>query len=672
MKKFIGTLSTALLLIGGLVFNPIPAQADPQLSYTIDCALPVDQQEGTWVGSNGNYGRNVNLGGAATYTVQVTMKNCEYHMWGTYGGYQYNNWPGGSDRTGISDVRTYQYTLTSNYFSNARFSGYNIWGALPQQTTFQMNVSNYLAAPSRPSTPNLVVGDGKVTVTPVDSGTGGTPTYFTVTASPGGRSCTVTLPATSCEVTGLTNGTAYTFVTTATNGGGTSAGSTATTAVTPHVDPTISAIAPSSGSILGGTTLTINGTGFLAGASVNVGGASCAPVTLVSSTQITCVTPAGSLGAANVEVTNVDTGTTASTGAFTYNAISTPTVGGTSPAGGLSTGGTILTISGTGFVDGATVTVGGSSCTNVTFVSSTNITCVSPAGSPSTSADVTVTNPDTGTATQNSGFSYFSAPQIGGVSPASGPTEGGTTLTLTGTGFVNGATVTIGGVPCSPVTVVSATSITCISASSTAGSKDITVTNPDSGSVSALAAFRYNSPMPAQTPPNRFVTFDPNGGFGNSLTIGSNSSAPLPLSEFSRKGYVFIGWNTKADGSGVSYADRASFDFGSDLTLYAQWTLVSGKKVIKPFASNKATLTAFMKVSVSKWVKALPKNSMLVCQGSTSGIRITDFDKKLAASRAKNVCAYAEKVRKDLTYKITVKPSSSTAVSARNVWMFFD
>lgn len=179
-------------------------------------------------------------------------------------------------------------------------------------------------------------------------------------------------------------------------------------------------------------------------------------------------------------------------------------------------------------------------------------------------------------------------------------------------------------------------------------------------------------PTASPTPQIHFVTFDPNGGLGIGWTIGSNSPAPLPLNSLSRKGYVFSGWNTKADGSGVAYADQASYGFGSDIYLYAQWSLVSGKKLIKTFAGNKATVTTAMKVSVSKWVKTFPMNSALVCQGSTSGSKITAFDKKLAATRAKNVCDYAVKIRKDITYKITVKPSSSTALAARSVWMYFN
>ena len=93
-----------------------------------------------------------------------------------------------------------------------------------------------LAAPGAPLQPTGVAGSGQVTVT-VAAGTGGTPSSYTVTASPqvGGltKTCTVTGPSGNCIVTGLLDNTAYTFTATATNATGTSAASSASASVTP-------------------------------------------------------------------------------------------------------------------------------------------------------------------------------------------------------------------------------------------------------------------------------------------------------------------------------------------------------------------------------------------------------------------------------------------------------
>jgi uncharacterized protein (TIGR02145 family) len=56
-----------------------------------------------------------------------------------------------------------------------------------------------------------------------------------------------------------------------------------------------------------------------------------------------------------------------------------PTVTDISPAYGMPTGGTAITITGTNFMAGATVTIGGTACTGVTVNSSTGITCITPA-----------------------------------------------------------------------------------------------------------------------------------------------------------------------------------------------------------------------------------------------------------------------------------------------------
>ena len=80
-----------------------------------------------------------------------------------------------------------------------------------------------------------VAGDRSATVTwtPPASSTGGPITSYRATSSPDGRSCTVNAPATSCTVTGLTNGQAYTFTVVAISATGTSASSAASAPVTP-------------------------------------------------------------------------------------------------------------------------------------------------------------------------------------------------------------------------------------------------------------------------------------------------------------------------------------------------------------------------------------------------------------------------------------------------------
>ncbi len=160
--------------------------------------------------------------------------------------------------------------------------------------------------------------------------------------------------------------------------------------------PTVTSIAPNSGTTDGGTGVTITGTGFQAGATVSLGATAATGVTVVSGTSITATTPPGVAGAVDVVVTNSDTQSGKLTQGFTYTAASNPapTVTAISPASGPTSGGTPVTITGTGFLTGSMVKLGGTAATGVTVVSSTSITATT-AAHPSGVVDVVVTNSDT-------------------------------------------------------------------------------------------------------------------------------------------------------------------------------------------------------------------------------------------------------------------------------------
>ncbi len=248
--------------------------------------------------------------------------------------------------------------------------------------------------------------------------------------------------------------------------------------------PTITSISPANGIVTGGTAITIDGTGFVLGPEILIGGVAATAVTVVSVTQITATTPANSAGAKEVKITNPDGQYV--TNAFTYNPL--PTVASVNPSSGVQ--GTVLTITGTGFVPGLSVTIDGVAAT-VNSATATQIIAITPVNASPGAKNITVTNPDTGSTTSTGGFTYLS-PTITSISPASGPQ--GTVVTITGTNFVNaaGLAVTIGGVPATGFTWNSATQITATTpASATSGAKNVTVTNRDSGSATQTGGFTY-------------------------------------------------------------------------------------------------------------------------------------------------------------------------------------
>lgn len=98
----------------------------------------------------------------------------------------------------------------------------------------------------------------------------------------------------------------------------TSHSATYTVTITADGTPTVTAISPASGSTDGGTSVTITGTEFTGTTDVTIGGTAVTSYTVVSDTQITAVTPAGSSGQASVLVTN-GTGTNSANTLFRYS-----------------------------------------------------------------------------------------------------------------------------------------------------------------------------------------------------------------------------------------------------------------------------------------------------------------------------------------------------------------
>ncbi|MCR4647790.1 MAG: DUF4214 domain-containing protein [Lachnospiraceae bacterium] len=82
----------------------------------------------------------------------------------------------------------------------------------------------------------------------------------------------------------------------------------------------------------------------------------------------------------------------------------------------------------------------------------------------------------------------------------------------------------------------------------------------------------------AQWKPNKYtVKFNANGGNGtmSSQSVAFDILTALNQNTFTKKGYDFKGWNTKADGSGLEYEDGQEVRFeilnSNKITLYAQW-----------------------------------------------------------------------------------------------------
>jgi hypothetical protein len=234
--------------------------------------------------------------------------------------------------------------------------------------------------------------------------------------------------------------------------------------------PAVSSIGPVSGSSEGGTHVLVQGTGFLPGATATIGVAPAA-VEVISETELEVVTAAHAPGPEEVVVTTADG---ASTGGLTYTYVSPPppTVSSVSPASGPIAGGTPVLVTGSNFVPSSKVEIGGVAST-VEVVSETELKVVTPAHVAGP-AEVVVTTAGGGSMGGPS-YMYVPLPTVSSVSPASGPISGGTQVLVTGSNFVSGATVAIGGVA-SAVEVLSETELTAVTPAHAVGPEEVLVT----------------------------------------------------------------------------------------------------------------------------------------------------------------------------------------------------
>jgi len=155
-----------------------------------------------------------------------------------------------------------------------------------------------------------------------------------------------------------------------------------------------------------------------------------------------------------------------------------PTVSKVSPNSGPTSGGTVITITGTNFTGATTVLFGTVAGTKLKVVSATKITVDSPAQAAGL-RNVYVETPGGKSAAHAADwFTYDAPPTVTKVSPNSGPTTGGTPVTITGTNFKGATPVLFGTVAGTNLKVVSATQITVDSPAQSAGLRNVYVETP--------------------------------------------------------------------------------------------------------------------------------------------------------------------------------------------------
>jgi phospholipase C len=230
---------------------------------------------------------------------------------------------------------------------------------------------------------------------------------------------------------------------------------------------------PAGGPTDGGTTVRLSGSGF-AGATAVMFGSTPAQFRVTANNSITALSPPGN-GTVDITVTGPG-GTSAVTpdDQFTYGPGS-PIVSDVSPAKGSGSGGTQVTITGSGFHGAGLVEFGASQALSYKVLSDTTIRAVAPPGAGA--ADVQVVGAgQTSDPTSSDLFTWIAPPAVSGLSPDSVASDGGTTVVISGSGFSGASAVLIGGVSVD-FAVNSDSKISAISPGGS-GTVDVTVVAP--------------------------------------------------------------------------------------------------------------------------------------------------------------------------------------------------
>ncbi|MFR9752664.1 IPT/TIG domain-containing protein [Nocardia sp. 004] len=303
-----------------------------------------------------------------------------------------------------------------------------------------------------PSGGNFVVITGIGFVGPTSVYFGGTATTFvqdnpaqiTALAPPGSGTVLVTV----INSGGVSNGVPYTYG-------------------APAI-PTLTAIAPTAGLTTGGNIVVLTGTNLTGATAVTFGGTPAVSFTVDSATQITAIAPAGAVGPVGVTVSTP--GGTSTPIIYAY--VSVPTLLSVSPTTGSNIGGTVVTLTGTGFTGATAVTFGVTPAAGFTVDSDTQITATAPPGALGL-VGVTVTTP--GGTSNPVLFTYAQDPAVTVVGPNTGPAAGGTAVLISGSGFTGTTSVTFGGVPAAFV-VNSDNSISAVTPANPIGQASVGVT----------------------------------------------------------------------------------------------------------------------------------------------------------------------------------------------------
>jgi hypothetical protein len=267
-------------------------------------------------------------------------------------------------------------------------------------------------------------------------------------------------------------------------------------AKTAPAKPVVSKLSATSAPLAGGVRVTVTGKYFTKVSKVEFGSTAGTGLKVLSGTILQVTAPKHTAGTVDVRVVASAGTSAAGAGAhFTYEA--PPSVASVSPSAGPLAGGTAVNVTGNGFLKVTKVAFGGTAGAKLKIESASKLTVVAPRRAAGT-VDVRVYGGyGTSSVVARDRYAYTAAPVVTGVSPATGPVAGGTTVTVTGSNLSSVSKVTFGGVAGTAPKAVSESRLSVRAPVHAAGTVAVQVTSPGGQSAAvAEAGYAYSVPGP--------------------------------------------------------------------------------------------------------------------------------------------------------------------------------
>ena len=263
--------------------------------------------------------------------------------------------------------------------------------------------------------------------------------------------------------------------------------------------PVVKAVSPPVGLVAGGTLVQLSGEGFFEPLAVTFGGRALENVVVTNASTITGRTPLADVAGAVDVLVSTTFGAALLEDAFVYlddlEPGTTVDILGVTPGSGSASGLNLVTVVAKGLTDSDdTVVMFGGKAAVVKSVDAVAHSAVVevPAGEIGR-VDVTLTNSN-GSDTAVEAYRYEAFIEVYEVLPGFGPVQGGTPITISGTGFDSTAQVRVGALPAAAVKVVDSQTITASTPPGTPGLANITVLQ--GGLTDTLVGgFVYTAPM---------------------------------------------------------------------------------------------------------------------------------------------------------------------------------